>query len=120
MSYTTEMTKPIYGVAPISPTHRIAAPKLPYKPINPKSYNPPIALIGCGNITRTHLRAYQSAGFNVAAVCDIDQARARERAAEFYPAAAIYTDWRQLLKRDDLEVVDIATHPPVRGEILEA
>ncbi len=118
MSKTT--TESDYGVAPMSPTHRAPAPKLAYKPINPKRYNPPIGLIGCGKITRIHLRAYKAAGFNVAAVCDIDEARARERAAEFYPDAAIYTDWRELLKRDELEVVDIATHPPVRGAIVEA
>jgi predicted dehydrogenase len=93
---------------------------LPYKPRDPRTYNPPIGLIGCGGITRDHLKAYKSAGYNVVALCDVDESRARERQAEFYPDAAVFGDYRDLLRRDDIEVVDIATHPPIRPPIVEA
>jgi predicted dehydrogenase len=42
------------------------------------------------------------------------------RREEFYPRAKIYSDYREVLKRDDVEVVDIATHPEERLPILRA
>lgn len=91
-----------------------------YQPNQPESYNPPIGLIGCGGITEHHLQAYQDAGFNVVALCDINRAAAEARAKEYYPDAAIFTDYQDLLRRDDIEVLDIATHPPQRPEIIRA
>ena len=46
--------------------------------------------------------------------------RAEARRAEFFPDAAVFTDWRELLVRDAVRVVDIATSPEVRGPIIEA
>jgi len=98
----------------------IAAPALPYQPRSPRQYQPSIGLIACGRITRHHLTAYRHAGYRVAGLCDLVPERARERQKEFYPDAKVYTDYRQILKRDDIEVVDIATHPPERVPIIEA
>lgn len=89
-----------------------------YRPQDPKQYRPAIALIGCGGITRHHLTAYQRAGYNVVALCDIDEARARERQQEFFPEATVYTNAHDVLRRDDIEVVDIATHPADRIPLL--
>ncbi|MEQ8787304.1 MAG: Gfo/Idh/MocA family oxidoreductase [Pirellulaceae bacterium] len=100
---------------PLSP-----APDLPYKPRDPKRYRPRIALIGCGGIAGDHLKAYRQGGYDVAAVCDLDESAARKRQQEYYPQAEVYTDFRKLLARDDIEVVDIATHPTVRNPIVEA
>ncbi|MGD0384125.1 MAG: Gfo/Idh/MocA family oxidoreductase [Thermoguttaceae bacterium] len=97
----------------------IAAPNLPYKPRDPKNYRPAIGLIGCGGITKEHLTAYRAAGYRVAALCDAVLSRAAGRKAEFFPKAEIYRDYRDLLKRGDIEVVDIATHPPERAAIIE-
>ncbi|MEX0611632.1 MAG: hypothetical protein WD229_05900, partial [Pirellulales bacterium] len=44
---------------------RVAAPVLPYRPRDPKRYQPAIALVGCGGITKWHLTAYKNAGYNV-------------------------------------------------------
>jgi hypothetical protein len=96
----------------------VTAPDLPYQPPTPKS-PPPIGLIACGGITQTHLTAYKKAGFNVVALCDLIEERARKRQADFYPDAAVYTDYRDLLARDDIRVVDIATHPPERVPLIE-
>jgi predicted dehydrogenase len=96
------------------------APRLSYLPAGPKSYRPHIGLIGCGDITTHHLEAYRAAGFTVAALCDLDVARAEARRAEFYPDAAVHTDHRAVLERPDIEVVDIATHPAERVELIEA
>lgn len=98
----------------------LPAPDLPYRPRNPQRYRPAIGLIGCGGITAHHLTAYRAAGYNVVALCDRNRERAEERRATFYPDAAVYTDYRELLRRDDVEVVDIATHPPERVALIEA
>ncbi|MBI3830181.1 MAG: Gfo/Idh/MocA family oxidoreductase [Planctomycetes bacterium] len=106
-------------MAAAAKTKRLKAPDLPYRPRDPKKYAPAIGLIGCGGITRSHLRAYKEAGYRVAALCDLDEGRAKERQKEFYPKARIYTDHRELLKNAELEVVDIATHPSVRAAQIE-
>jgi predicted dehydrogenase len=99
---------------------RVAAPGLAYRPRDPKRYRPPIALIGCGGITKWHLTAYKTAGYNVVALCDVDRARAALRRDEFYPEALATDDLQLVLARDDIEVVDIATHPPERPALVEA
>lgn len=98
------------------------APKpaeLPYRPrdpANPRAFG--IALIGCGGITQWHLKVYRRAGYRVVALCDLDRARADARRAEFYPTADVYTDYRDVLARGDVHVVDVTTHPLERAPIL--
>src|SRR5687768_6534867 len=99
---------------------KVAAPVLPYRPRDPKHYRPNIGIIGCGGITKWHLTAYKKAGYKVTALCDINIARAEMRRNEFYPSAFTTNDYRQLLARDDIEVVDITTHPPQRPPLIEA
>lgn len=96
------------------------APKIPYAPRDPKKYRPKIGIIGCGGISRTHLTAYQKAGYNVVAFCDLIEDRARERRDTFFPKGEIYTDFRDVLAREDIEVVDLATHPKERAPLIEA
>jgi predicted dehydrogenase len=104
----------------VPPLPRIAAPSLPYRPRDPKRYRPGIGLIGCGGITKWHLTAYKAAGYRVLAMCDIAIERARERCDEFYPEAIATDNIDDVLSRDDIEVVDITTHPPERPPIVEA
>ena len=100
---------------------RIAAPELPYRPPVPRDAAAlPIGLIGCGGITQSHLAAYRAAGFRVTALASRSRERAEARRAEFFPKAAIHADWRELLAREDVRVVDIATHAEVRPPIVEA
>jgi predicted dehydrogenase len=96
------------------------APTLPYEPPRPRKYNPPIGLIGCGGITALMLPAYRQLGLNIVALCDLLPERAEARRKEFFPGATIYTDYRELLRRDDIEVVDIATHPQDRAYLIPA
>ena len=65
-----------YGLASGGRAPSVAAPDLPYLPPRPKSYHPRIGLIGCGGISEYHLRAYRAMGLEVAALCDVDLARA--------------------------------------------
>jgi predicted dehydrogenase len=91
-----------------------------YQPQTPKHYAPQIGMIGCGGITVQHLRAYKAAGLTVSALCDIERPRAAARAAEFFPEAKIYDDYRELLRDATIEVVDITTHPADRVPIIKA
>ncbi len=103
-------------VAPVASS--FPAPELPYEPRRPSHYRPAIGLIACGGITHHHLTAYRAAGYRVVALCDLVLARAKRRRDEFYPEADVYRDYRKLLARDDIEVVDIATHPPERLKLI--
>lgn len=98
----------------------IPAPDLDYRPPMPESYCPPIGLIGCGGITEYHLKAYRKAGFSVVALADVHEESAEKRRKEFYPDAKVFTDYRELLAIEEIEVVDIATHPAERVAIVEA
>ena len=110
-----------YGVSGEQAASRIAAPDLPYRPPVPRDAAAlPIGLIGCGGITQSHLGAYRAAGFRVTALSSRSSDRAESPRAEFFPNAAIHADWRELLARDDVKVVDIATHAAVRPPIVEA
>lgn len=98
---------------------RIDAPDLPYPPRDPKSYRPRIALVGAGGITAAHLTPYKQAGYDVVAICDIDRARAEARSAEFFPDAMVTTDVADVLDDESIEVLDIATHPGHRVDLIE-
>ncbi|MGH2408936.1 MAG: Gfo/Idh/MocA family protein, partial [Chloroflexota bacterium] len=108
-----------YGLSRVPTANEIVAPELDYRPRDPLHYHPPIGLIGCGAISEYHLAAYRRAGYNVVALCDVIESRARVRQVEFYPDARVYTNYQDVLRRDDIEVVDIATHPADREPILE-
>jgi len=97
----------------------LIAPTFSYRPTDPKAYRPKIALIGCGGITEAHLKAYKAAGYDIAAFCDMIPERAEKRRADFYPQAAVFTDYRYVLDLKEIEVVDIATHPDDRVEVIE-
>ena len=111
----------VYGVGIEQAAGSIAAPELPYRPPVPRDAAAlSIGLIGCGGITQSHVAAYRAAGFCVTALASRSRERAEARRAEFFSEAEIYEDWRDLLARDDVRVVDIATHAAVRPSIVEA
>jgi predicted dehydrogenase len=83
-----------------------------------------IGVIGVGQIGKAHLDGYRGiAGADVVAVADID-AREAQRVAERYDVPYVYTDFRELLRRDDIEAVDVCLHnnlhSPVTVAALEA
>jgi predicted dehydrogenase len=109
-----------YGLSGATASQAIDAPKLDYLPPRPQAYAPKIGLIGCGGISEYHLRAYREMGLDVVALCDVNEEAAVSRRDEFYPKADVTTDYTDVLARDDIEVVDITTHPDVRVSIVEA
>ena len=94
-------------------------PQLPYLTRDPKDICLKIGMVGCGGITSYHLQAYKAAGYEVVAFSDINLQAATNRRDEFYPLAQVYTDHRDLLKIEDIQVVDVTTHPDVRPPIIE-
>lgn len=102
-----------------SPAPEVPAPELEYLPRDPRFYDPGIGVIGCGGIIPYHLRAYRASGYRVLALCDVTRSKAEQQRRDFYPEAAVGTDYRDLLARPDIDVVDIATHPEDRVAILE-
>lgn len=112
--------EPEYGLGSIAEERRIAAPEVPYLPREPRSYRPPLALVGCGGISEMHLRAYRAAGYEVVALANPTRAKAEARRAEFFPHAELYASHTELLRaHPEVEVVDVAKHPDVRTPIIE-
>lgn len=109
-----------YAISKASSGKRLAAPRLPYQPARPRQYAPRIGVIGCGGIIPTHLKAYRKARYQVVAFADPVRERAEQVRDEYYPRADVYATTAELLARDDIDVVDVATHPEVREEILLA
>lgn len=97
-------------------------PKLDYLPRGPRfPKRHKIGLIGCGGISQHHLTAAKSFGVEVVALADVNPAAAEQRRTEFFPQATVYTDHRELLARDDITVVEIATHTAIRpGQVRDA
>jgi predicted dehydrogenase len=98
----------------------IAAPELPYRPPMPKSYRPRIGMIGTGGISGSHLDAYRTAGWEVAALWNRTRAKAEAKAAEYCPSARIEDDWQDMLADGEIDVIDVTLHPEPRAEIIAA
>jgi predicted dehydrogenase len=98
----------------------IAAPELAYLPPMPQRRDHPIALIGAGRISSSHLDAYRKAGFNVKVIASRTLAHAISRRDQFFPQAEVSDDILGTIARDDVEVVDLTPHPEVRAPLIEA
>jgi predicted dehydrogenase len=108
-----------YGLTKIAAAREITPPELPYRPPSPRRSHA-IGLVGCGGIAAQHLAAYRAAGYQVVALCDRNEHKVRDRQVQYFPEAFVTTDYRELLRRDDVEVVDITPHPHDRAPIVEA
>jgi len=83
-----------------------------------------VGIIGVGLIGKQHLENYERIdGVDVIAAADIDEAELN-RVAERFGIPHTYTDFRQLLARDDIDAVDVCLHnnfhAPVTIEALRA
>ena len=78
------------------------------------------AVIGTGSIANAHLYTYQhSERADLVAVADIDEARAKDAATRF-EVARTYTDYREVLAADDIDVVSVCTPPFLHVEMCVA
>lgn len=81
------------------------------------------ALIGCGKISERHLNAIkQTPKTKLIAVCDIQEGKAKALASTLQCDA--YSDYKEMLKRDDINIVDICTpngmHAPITIDVANA
>lgn len=69
------------------------------------------AIIGCGRISPNHLMAAKDNNINIVALCDIIPARILDKIAQCGLPADIkqYTDYKQMLEEEKLDLVAIAT-----------
>src|SRR4051794_702663 len=76
-------------------------------------------LIGCGFFARNHLNAWRDVGgAGIAAVCDLDPARARAYAAGG-EIAGVYAAPGGMLRSERLDFVDIVAPPAAHRELVE-
>ncbi|MGZ9583385.1 Gfo/Idh/MocA family protein [Paenibacillus marinisediminis] len=69
-----------------------------------------IGIIGVGIIGKVHLENYKNIeGVEIVAAADIDEPELQRVAAQF-GIPHIYTDFREMLKRDDIDAIDVALH----------
>lgn len=75
-----------------------------------------VALVGAGMISVYHLRAWQSAGVEIVAICDLDITAAQAKADDF-KVDRVYDDPTRLFEEGGFDAVDIAAsvtaHAPV-------
>ena len=78
-----------------------------------------VAVVGVG-IGRSHVRGYEAVPerFDVVALCDIDAERARP-VAEEHDIPRVVTDLSELLRMDELDVVDLCTPPHLHFEQIQ-
>lgn len=83
-----------------------------------------VGVIGAGRWSASaHLPGFQRTPLaETVVLCDLDRSLAERRAAEF-GIGEVVTDYRRLLERDDLDIIDIVTrgdHQDLVFEVLEA
>ena len=93
--------------------------ELDYLPRLPKNKSVGIGCIGAGFIMADcHLVAYRQAGFNPVAIAARRQEQAQS-VADRRGIAHVFTDYRELLKRTDIEIVDIAVPPDHQFDVIK-
>jgi len=88
-----------------------------------------LAIIGCGRISNNHLKAILDNYKNIelVAVCDIRRTEAGNKAAEYVietikknisgAKVKIYTDYKEMLQKEDIDVCSICTESGYHAEI---
>ena len=75
------------------------------------------AIIGSGQIARLgHIPGYQKAGVEITAICDVNEAAAKQ-VSDAAGIPRYYTDWKKMLAEGGFEVVSICTPPFLHYEM---
>lgn len=75
------------------------------------------ALIGCGRVSHNHVSSAIENGLEIVAFCDVAPGKAKEKAEEFGLSVNCYTDYKQMLEKEELELVAIATTSGTHADI---
>lgn len=69
-----------------------------------------VGVIGCGGISRQHIRGYLDTGrFEISALADLDESAMNAKDDQFNISPAHYTDARDMLAAEELDVISICT-----------
>ena len=79
------------------------------------------ALIGCGRISTNHIKAAVNNKLNIVAVCDVVEENMESLLAKHglrnENSIKRYTDYKQLIEENDIELISIATESGLHAEI---
>ena len=79
-----------------------------------------VGIVGCGGMGRSHAQGFANLEETVVvAASDIDAAAAQALSAE-HSIPAVYGDYREMLEKEDLDIVSVPTWQGVRAEITVA
>jgi predicted dehydrogenase len=91
-----------------------------HRPAFPPGRGPGIGIIGCGNIVKlAHLPAYTAYDVDVVGVYDASPEAIDGIQSRFPVVRRVFESVDDLLAEPQIEIVDIATHPPVRRGLIE-
>ena len=85
-----------------------------------------VGIIGTGMISNRHMTTWSNIpGSKVVCGCDIDENKVKAWGARYgIPEEDLYTDFREMLKRDDLDAIDVCVHnnlhTPVAVAVMKA
>lgn len=92
--------------------------ELDYRPSFPEGYRPGIGIVGCGEVVRTaHLPGYRRFGQRVVGVYDV-RPEATAGVCEQFGVETVFRALDELLSNEEIEIVDVATHPDVRPALV--
>ena len=95
------------------------APAVEYRPTFPVGYRLGVGLIGFGDIARSwHLPAYDKYGVRILGVYDPAPAATVGIRERFPSVQRVHPTLGELLADEEVEIVDIATRPDVRPELI--
>ena len=79
-----------------------------------------IGIIGCGQIAQTHLKTYQGIPDAKVVACADIKPEAADASAKTYGIPNVYYNAHEMLKRDDLDAVDVCLHNNLHRRATEA
>ena len=79
-----------------------------------------IGIVGCGSISRTHMHAYRTAfAADVIAAADIQEEKLKAFSEE-YRVTGLYTDYKEMLDKENLDIISVCTLADSHCEITVA
>lgn len=77
------------------------------------------ALIGCGRISPNHIAAAKANQLEIVAICDVVPENMEDKITKFELPQTVkrYTDYKEMLKTEDIELIAIATESGKHAEI---
>lgn len=78
-----------------------------------------VAIIGAGAIASAHIRAYEQflGRCKIVAICDIYPDKAEKSATSHNLKVDIYSDYKEMLQRPDIDLVSVCTPPYTHAEL---